>query len=44
MNKNRDPRVGKIINPLSSHQTLEHSIIPSHDINGYDQYMFSIPR
>ena len=36
MNKTSGPRVGKIINPLSSHQTLEHSIIPPHDINGYD--------
>jgi hypothetical protein len=31
----KDPRVGKIINPLSTHQSLEQSIIPNGEINGY---------
>jgi hypothetical protein len=31
----KDSRVGKIINPLSSHQSLEQSIIPNCEINGY---------
>lgn len=31
----KDPRVGKIINPLSNHQSLEQSIIPNCEINGY---------
>lgn len=36
VNKDKDTRVGKIINPLSEHQTLEHSIIPKDSINGYN--------
>jgi hypothetical protein len=35
LNKDKDPRVGKIINPLSSHQALEDTIIPHEGINGY---------
>jgi hypothetical protein len=32
----RDPRVGKIINPLAPHPALEKSIIPREEINGYN--------
>ena len=35
-NKDKDNRVGKIINPLSEHQTLENTIIPKNSINGYE--------
>lgn len=35
MKKDKDPRVGRIINPLSSHQTLENQIIAPDNINGY---------
>jgi hypothetical protein len=35
VNKNKDDNVGKIINPLSEHQTLEHTIISKDSINGY---------
>jgi hypothetical protein len=35
VNKNKDNRVGKIINPLSEHQTLEDTIISKDNINGY---------
>jgi hypothetical protein len=31
-----DPRVGKIINPLSSHQALENTVILDDNINGYE--------
>ena len=34
--KNIDPNVGRIINPLSPHQSLQSTIIPSNDINGYN--------
>ena len=36
VNKDKDPRVGKIINPLSEHPTLENNIIPQYSINGYN--------
>lgn len=36
INKNKDSRVGKIINPLAEHQALESTIIPKYSINGYD--------
>ena len=36
INKDKDPRVGKIINPLSEHPTLENTIIPKESINGYN--------
>ena len=36
VNKDKDPRVGKIINPLSEHPTLENTIIPKESINGYN--------
>ena len=36
VNKDKDPRVGKIINPLGAHQALETSIIPKCNINGYN--------
>jgi hypothetical protein len=36
VNRDKDPRVGRIINPLSSHQTLEDTIIPKDSINGYN--------
>jgi len=35
VNKDKDPRVGKIINPFGSHQALENTIIPREGINGY---------
>ena len=35
LQKDDDPRVGRIINPLSSHPALETDIIPKHSINGY---------
>jgi len=35
MKQDRDPRVGRIINPLSSHQSLENQIIAPDNINGY---------
>jgi hypothetical protein len=35
VNKDKDPRVGKIINPFGSHQALENNIIPNGEINGY---------
>ena len=36
LNKDSDPRVGKIINPFASRPALESSIIPTNNINGYD--------
>lgn len=36
LNKDKDSRVGKIINPLSEHPTLETTIIPKESINGYN--------
>lgn len=36
VNKDKDPNVGRIINPLSSHQTMENTIIPKYSINGYN--------
>ena len=36
VNKDKDPNVGKIINPLDSHQALQHTIIPKESINGYN--------
>lgn len=36
VNKDNDPNVGKIINPLSEHQSLQYSIIPKESINGYN--------
>jgi hypothetical protein len=36
VNKDTDPRVGRIINPLSEHPTLENNIIPKESINGYN--------
>jgi hypothetical protein len=36
VNKDKDPRVGKIINPFGAHQALENSIIPKDSINGYN--------
>ena len=36
VNKDADPRVGKIINPLSEHPSLENNIIPKDSINGYN--------
>ena len=36
VNKGRDPRVGKILEPLGSHQPLEDTIIPNGNINGYN--------
>ncbi len=36
VNKDRDPNVGRVINPLDSHQALENTIIPKYSINGYD--------
>jgi hypothetical protein len=36
VNKDKDPRVGRIINPLSEHPTLENTIIPKESINGYN--------
>ena len=36
LSKTRDPRVGKIINPLAPHQALENNIIPREEINGYN--------
>ena len=35
INNSRDARVGRIINPLSSHQSLENQIIAPDNINGY---------
>ena len=35
MKKDRDPRVGRIINPFSPHQALENQIIAPDNINGY---------
>jgi len=32
---NKEPKVGRIINPLSPHQTLETQIIPNDGVNGY---------
>jgi hypothetical protein len=46
-NKGKDPRVGKIINPLSPHQALERQIVPPESVNGYNNdsittvYMFN---
>ena len=34
-NKDKDNRVGKIINPLSEHQTIENTFISKDSINGY---------
>jgi hypothetical protein len=36
VNKDKDPNVGRIINPLSEHQSLQHTIIPKESINGYN--------
>jgi len=36
VNKGKDLRVGKIINPLATHQALEKTIIPPESINGYN--------
>jgi hypothetical protein len=36
LNKNTEPNVGRIINPFSPHQSLQSTIIPSNDINGYN--------
>ena len=36
VNKDKDPRVGKIINPFGAHQALENNIIPKDSINGYN--------
>ena len=36
VNKDTDPNVGRIINPLSEHQSLQHTIIPKESINGYN--------
>ena len=36
INKDRDPNVGRVINPLDSHQAIQRSIIPKDSINGYD--------
>ena len=36
VNKDNDPNVGKIINPLDPHQSLQHTIIPKESINGYN--------
>jgi hypothetical protein len=36
INKDKDTRTGKIINPLSEHPSLEKTIIPKESINGYD--------
>jgi hypothetical protein len=36
VNQTKDPRVGKIINPLAPHQALEQIIIPKEQINGYN--------
>ena len=35
LNKGADPTTGKIMNPLGTHQTLNNTIIPKDDINGY---------
>ena len=34
--KNRDPNVGRIINPLAPHQSLQTQIIPDDSVNGYN--------
>ena len=36
LKNNKDTNVGRIINPLSPHQSLQSTIIPSNDINGYN--------
>ena len=36
LNRGRDVRTGKIINPLSSHPALETTDVPPEGINGYD--------
>jgi hypothetical protein len=36
VNKDKDPNVGRIINPLSEHQSLQRNIIPKDSINGYN--------
>jgi len=36
VNKDKDPNTGRIINPLSEHQSLQHTIIPKESINGYN--------
>lgn len=36
VNKDRDPNVGRVINPLDPHQAIQRSIIPKNSINGYD--------
>jgi hypothetical protein len=47
LDKSTDSRVGKIINPLDSHQALEYQKIPPYNINGYNYnvtttlYMFN---
>ena len=35
LNKGSDPTTGKIMNPLGAHQSLNNTIIPKDDINGY---------
>jgi hypothetical protein len=34
--KIKDPKIGKIINPLEPHQSLQTQIIPNDNINGYN--------
>ena len=36
VNKDKDPNTGRIINPLSEHQSLQNTIIPKESINGYN--------
>jgi hypothetical protein len=36
LNRNRDVRTGKIINPLATHPALETATIPPDSINGYE--------
>lgn len=36
LNRNHDPRTGKIVNPLAAHPALETSAIPPDSINGYE--------
>lgn len=36
LNKDDPLTIGQIINPLGQHQTLQHSIIPKDNINGYN--------
>ena len=47
LNKDKDPRVGKIINTLAPHQALETQVIPRDSVNAYNYdvtttvYMFN---